>query len=119
MKNKTFLSSLKCAFNGLFTALENEKNFKIYLFNILLTLPLNILFGFSLYEHLIYLVCVVGVFSTECINTAIEKICNLITKDYDENIKIIKDIAAGAVLFWGFAFYISEFVMLGIKIASW
>jgi diacylglycerol kinase len=34
----------------------------------------------------------------ELLNTAIEKICNLITKDIHPVIKVIKDIAAAAVL---------------------
>jgi diacylglycerol kinase len=32
------------------------------------------------------------------INTAIEKLCDLVTTDFDPRIKIIKDVAAGAVL---------------------
>lgn len=118
MKNKTFLSSLRCAFNGLFTALESEKNFKFYILNVLLTLPVNILLDFSLYEHIIYFICVIGVFSAECFNTAIEKICDFLTEEYNEKIKVIKDIAAGGVLFWGFAFYGAEIIMVGIKFVS-
>ena len=33
------------------------------------------------------------------VNSAIEKVCNLITTEYNPAIKTIKDIAAGAVLF--------------------
>lgn len=116
MKNKSFLSSVRCAFNGLFSALEQEKNFKIYIVHVLLTLPLNILLGFSYIEFIIYGITVVGVFSAECVNSAIEKICDFLTQEYDERIKMIKDVAAGAVLWWGFAFYLSEIIMVAVHL---
>ena len=119
MKNKTFLSRLKCAFNGMFTALESEKNYKFYLCNVLLTLPLNILLSFSWIEMIIYGITIVGVFSAECFNTAIERICDFLTKEKNEEIKIIKDIAAAGVLFWGFAFYLAEAIMVMLNVVSW
>lgn len=36
-------------------------------------------------------------FVSEFVNTAIEKLSDLYTKEYNENIKTIKDIAAGSV----------------------
>ena len=113
MKNKTFISSVRCALNGLSTAIESEKNFKAYLIHILVTTPFNIWLGFSMIEWVIYIVCVLGVFAMECVNTAIERLCDYLTQEKDENIKIIKDIAAGAVICFGFAFYISEGIMIG------
>lgn len=35
---------------------------------------------------------------SEVVNTAIERLCDTVTKDYNENIKFTKDVAAGAVL---------------------
>jgi diacylglycerol kinase len=116
MKNKNFLHGVKCAAFGLLYALRTEKNFLVYLIHILITLPLNILVGFSMTQHLLWGVCVIGVFSSECTNTAIEKVCNFINEAYDERIKVIKDIAAGAVCCWGIAFYVSEFIMLGMNL---
>jgi diacylglycerol kinase len=115
MKNPTMLTSFICGVKGLFLALRGEKNFRFYLAHILLTLPVNLILHFSAVEHLIYLVCVVGVFATECVNTAVERICDSLTQTYNENIKAIKDISAGAVLCWGLAFYIAEAVMVGGK----
>ena len=62
-KNKTFVSSIRCAFNGLFTAMDSEKNFKAYMWHVLVTLPINLWFHFSTMEWLVYIVCVLGVFS--------------------------------------------------------
>lgn len=115
MKNKTMLQSLICAVKGLAQVLRAEKNFVFYILNILITLPVNIYFGFSAVEHLVYAVCAAGVFSSECVNSAIERLCDYLTESSDEKIKAIKDISAGAVLCWGIAFYIAEAVMLGGK----
>ena len=116
MKNKTMRDSVLCALRGLILALRTEKNFRYYAIHVLVTLPINLLLGFSAREHLIWGVCVAGVFSSECVNTALERICDLMTEGYDERIKAIKDIAAGAVLCWGIAFYITEIIALGGKL---
>ena len=110
MKNKTFISSVRCALNGLFLAMEQEKNFKAYLIHILLTIPLNIYCNYTLVEWIIYILTVCGVFAMECVNTAIERVCDYLTEDNDERIKNIKDIAAGAVICSGFAFYLAEII---------
>ena len=118
MKNKTMLQSFICAAKGLLLAFRTEKNFRFYCLHILVTLPVNIILHFSAAEHLIYTACVAGVFSAECVNTAVERICDRLTDAYDEKIKAIKDISAGAVLCWGIAFYIAEAVMLGGRLLA-
>lgn len=116
MKNKNFLYGVRHALEGLLLALRTEKNFLVYFFHILVSLPLNLLVGFSPMQHLIWGVCVLGVFSAECVNTAIERLCNFLTEAYDEQIKAIKDIAAAAVCCWGVAFYAAEIFMLGLNL---
>lgn len=115
MKNKTLLSSIRCACNGLLIAMESEKNFKIYAAHILVTVPINLFVHLSAIEWLIYTICVIGVFSAECTNTAIEKTCDFLTTEYREKIKFIKDVSAGSVLCWGIAFYVAEIVMIGAR----
>jgi diacylglycerol kinase len=115
VKNKTMWQSFRCAINGLYLALRTEKNFAFYMLNILITLPINIMVHFSAVEYAVYPVCVVGVFSSECLNSAVERLCDYLTVACDEKVKAIKDISAGAVLCWGIAFYIAEAVMLGGK----
>lgn len=43
-------------------------------------------------------VAVLWVWSTEALNTAIEQICDLVSPEPDERIRVVKDVAAGAVL---------------------
>jgi diacylglycerol kinase (ATP) len=41
---------------------------------------------------------ILWVWSAEALNTAIERICNLVSPGPDERIRVVKDVAAGAVL---------------------
>ena len=52
----------------------------------------------------------------EIFNTAIEKLCNKITKDYDKDIKQIKDLASASVFLILIILIIELFYSLSIKI---
>jgi len=41
---------------------------------------------------------ILWVWSAEAFNTAIERICNIVSPEPDERIRVVKDVAAGAVL---------------------
>lgn len=47
--------------------------------------------------------CIGGMFTAEGMNTAIEKLADHVCSDWNENIKIVKDVAAGAVFLMTFA----------------
>lgn len=57
----------------------------------------GIFFKISNIEAIILVLTIFLVFIAEFINTAIEKLADLYTTEYNENIKIIKDIGAGSV----------------------
>lgn len=118
MKNKTFIDSLKCAFKGLFYAFKTEKNYKYYICIALVFLIINIVLKVSLVFNIGYVITAVGVFSSECINTAIEHLADLYSTEIKTEIKLVKDIAAAAVLFWGFAFFIVEFWGIGYSLCG-
>lgn len=52
----------------------------------------------SVYEWIVLLGCIATVLAFEMINSAIEKLCNLVHPAYHPAVKVIKDISAGAVL---------------------
>ena len=113
MKNKTFLQSAVCAVRGFILALRTEKNFRYYLGITLFFLLANLLADVEFSCYIMQAVTTLGVFSCECVNTAIERLCNRIASGVDSEIKAIKDIAAGAVLCWGITFFLLEFVFIG------
>ena len=91
--------SIRYAINGLVVLLKSEANAWIHA----LATILVIVAGFALHITpvkwiaLIIAICMVWV--TEALNTALEKLCDFsCDKKYYPEIKIIKDISAGAVL---------------------
>lgn len=60
-------------------------------------LLLGVFFKVNYIEVLILTLTIFFVFISEFFNTAVEKLADLYTTEYNENIKIIKDISAGAV----------------------
>lgn len=113
MKNKTFLDSIKCAFNGFFFAIRTEKNFKYYFVIALIFLAANLFCKISFAGHLAYFITVSGVFSAECINTSVEHFVDMQDTSIRPEIKLIKDMAAATVLCWGFGFFSCEIYSIG------
>ena len=92
MKNKTFLDSVKCAIKGLWFAVKTEKNFLYYNFIFLLFLILNIVFRTHYLSYITIILFTTGVFSTECINTAIEYFIDMVDKEIKEEINRWREI---------------------------
>jgi len=57
-----------------------------------------VVFNISVYEWLAAVFCIAFVITMEMLNTAIEKLCDVVQKEFHPGIKKVKDIAAGAVL---------------------
>ena len=86
------------AFEGIFSAIKTERNFRIHICMMLYVIAFSLIGRVGVETFLKFLLCFGAVFSSELINTAIELVCDTITTEYNENIKKIKDISAGAVL---------------------
>lgn len=116
MKNETFLQKVKCAICGLILAFKFEKSFSYYLFIFIATIFINLILGFPILYLLINALCACLVFAAECLNTAIEKICDYLTTEYSNKIKYIKDVAAGGVLCCGFIYFLTEAIMIYLEV---
>ncbi|MBV8328503.1 diacylglycerol kinase family protein [Chryseobacterium sp.] len=97
--HKSFLN----AFRGLFFMVKTERNFQIELAAFAINLFLIFYFGLSGTDTVLILMVSFAVLSTEILNTAIEKTCDIIQPDFDKRIGFIKDIAAGAVVLMAIA----------------
>lgn len=103
MKKKDFtlakrIDSFKYAINGLVILFTTETNAIIHIIIAVLVLFISFLVKITSFEWILVLFSIGFVIVTETINTVIEKICNLISLEKNENIKIIKDLSAAAVL---------------------
>lgn len=108
---KKFLKSFVYAFNGIFTSIKNERNIKIHIVIMILVIIFGIILKISKTEWLICIILFGLVISMELINSAIEKVVDLVTKEKNEQAKIIKDTAAGAVLVTAIAAAIIGFLI--------
>lgn len=92
------IKSFGWAFNGLKDCILHEKNFRIQYIIALLIVIAGIFFSISALEWMIILVCFAVVLSFEIINSAIEKLCDLVSPEFNLTIKKVKDMSASAVL---------------------
>lgn len=97
---KGFYQSFKYAFEGLLYAFRAERNLKIDLVISLFVIALGIWLKISLFEWLCIMIAIGGVISLELMNTALERVIDLVTEDFHPLAKKGKDIAASAVLFF-------------------
>ena len=93
-----FIQSLQFAIRGIITFFCYVTNGQIQLVAAIIVVTLGLVFQIGAMEWLVVVLCITVVLTLEMINTAIEKLCDVVQPDYHPQIKIIKDIAAGAVL---------------------
>jgi len=102
MNNKPKYSLFKngmYALEGLKHVIKTESSFRLELIFGFFSLLLIILLPFDLVYKLILLVTLFIVFITELLNSAIENVVDLVTKEIHPLAKNAKDIGATAVLF--------------------
>lgn len=95
---KKRIDSFKYAFRGIEEGVREQTNIKIHLAAAIVAIGLSAWLQISATEWAIIFLCIGGVISLELINTAIEKLCDFVEPNRNEKIRIIKDIAAAAVL---------------------
>ena len=91
------MTKFKVAFNGLIQGLKDKSILTQYIIAIIVTIIAIIIKIDYISLIFIIMMCFL-VITVEYINTAIEKICDLISTEYNDKIKYIKDISAGFVL---------------------
>ena len=87
------------AISGMFFLLKNEDSIKVQSLFFLLFIFLGYYFEITKDEWIIHIILIGFILTTEALNTVAEKICDFINPKYDDRIKLIKDISAGAVSF--------------------
>ncbi len=92
--------SIGHAMNGLLWALRTQHNYRIHLFLIALSVLAGFVFQIRYNEWLIILALAMMGLIIETINTAIEKVGDAIDLNYNEHIKIAKDVSAAAMLIY-------------------
>jgi undecaprenol kinase len=97
IRKNSQLSSFRLAILGILTAIKQERNVKIHLVISILVIILGILNDLSKQEWMFITFCIGLVITLELVNTAVERVVDLVTREYHPLAKEAKDIAAGAV----------------------
>jgi diacylglycerol kinase (ATP) len=86
------------AFAGLYNGILKESHLRIHFVALFIVLVLGCYFSITNTEWFAIFICSGLVIAAELFNTAIEKTCDLITKEKNQAVKYIKDVSAGGVL---------------------
>lgn len=102
MKHKNFFQSLKHSLEGFKYTILNERNFRIHLSIMFLVVLFSFFYDFTASEYFMMFLSVCAVLTFELVNTAIENVVDLLTKEYNLYAKAAKDIMSAAVLLVSF-----------------
>src|SRR4030066_385840 len=86
-------ASMRYAINGLLHVIRSEHNARIHMVAAVIAIIAGILLHIGRIEWMLVLLCIGLVFASEIINTALEKMIDLVIPQKNEHVKIIKDIS--------------------------
>lgn len=92
------LKSFGNALRGIGELIKSEKNFQIHLLALTLVVALGFYFSIKADEWIDILLISGAVLMAEAFNSSIEKLMDHLHPERHEKVRVIKDIAAGAVL---------------------
>ena len=94
-----FFKNTKYALDGFLHAIKTETSFKIEVVLAFIIIPIIFIFPFELWMQVILVVTYFLIMIVELLNSAIENVVDLVTKEIHPLAKNAKDIAATAVMF--------------------
>ena len=93
----SFLRNIGYANQGIAYFFKTERNGRIQAMVASIIIVLAFFLQVSSMEWCFILACIAAVLSLEMTNTALERVCEMLSKDFHPIVKVIKDLAAGAV----------------------
>ncbi|MGR3811819.1 diacylglycerol kinase family protein [Jiulongibacter sp. NS-SX5] len=118
MNLKKMLKSFGFAGTGFVKLLRSENNFQFHALAAVLVVIVSVFFELQRLEWLMVCISIAAVFTAEAFNTAIEKLCDLVSKDRLKQIEDIKDIAAAGVLLTAAGSVVVAFFVFGPRIMN-
>lgn len=93
----SFINNVKFANAGIRYFFQTEKNGRIQAIVSCMILVASWFFEINRIEWCLVIFCIALIVSLEMVNTALERVCAMLSTEYHPMVKIIKDVAAGAV----------------------
>ena len=98
MQTRSLIESFNAAVEGFIYVLRTERNMRFHFLAAFFFILLGVYLNFSATELLILTTMIALVLITEMMNTSIELVVDMIKSEFHPIARIIKDVAAGAVL---------------------
>ncbi len=95
---RRFVKSFHYAAQGIHFAFRRDQNLRFHFFMAVVVIAASLVLSVNPFEMGILGVMILLVMVTEMINSAIEQMVDLITKEHRQEAKIAKDVASGMVL---------------------
>jgi diacylglycerol kinase len=92
------LRSFGYAFEGVSVMLRTQPNFLVHVTAAVVVILLGMIVGLSTVEMALIVLTIGLVLILECVNTALEAVCDLVSPGYHQLVKRAKDVSAAAVL---------------------
>ena len=96
LNSKSIMNVIKYSLNGIKVYIQDGKSFIIYSFCAFLEVLFGFIFQISGLEWILVICMLCVILSVEVLNTAIENVCDALTKEYNPYIKAAKDCGSGA-----------------------
>jgi diacylglycerol kinase (ATP) len=112
MPFRQWLKSANFAIEGVLHAAKTQRHVRYHFFSAAAVLLVSYILGVSRMEFLIIALSVIAVLLAEMFNTAIEALVDVCSPEHSEKARIVKDIAAGAVLVTAFGVAIIGYIIL-------
>jgi diacylglycerol kinase len=112
------IRSFKYALAGIAAAFKTQLNLRIEILAAFIVVIAGLYFNITDNQWLIIILNIAFVLAAELFNTAVEKLCDLTTRENNPDIKFIKDISAAAVLAAATSAVVSAFIIFLPKINS-
>ncbi|MGD9559860.1 MAG: diacylglycerol kinase family protein [Oscillospiraceae bacterium] len=94
----SFFKSFKWAGRGVWQVVKRERNFRLHLCAGFYVYLFSLFYALSAVQYVVLTVLICGVLALEILNSAVERLVDLICNEPNEKAGLVKDMAAGAVL---------------------
>ncbi|HLP52062.1 MAG TPA: diacylglycerol kinase family protein [Chitinophagales bacterium] len=113
---KKLLNSFAYALKGMWYVLQSEQNMRIHALAVVVVTIAGLYLGLSAVEWSLIALSIGAVLTAEMMNTAIEKLVDMVSPDFNVQAGKIKDIAAGGVLLTAIVAAVVAIYIFGDKI---
>jgi diacylglycerol kinase len=107
------IQSFQYAFAGIWYTLRTQRNAQIHVGIATVIITLGLILQLAVTEWAIIVLTTGFVIAAEMLNTATESAMDVVTSDFHPHVKVVKDVAAGAVLISALTAVVVGLLILG------